>query len=528
MAAVVRLSVVVALTVVLAACHATPKPAALPTPPSPPAPPAPPALFSLISDIDDILAAPTLERGYWGVLVRSLKTDEVLYARNARKLMMPASNMKIVTLAAAAERLGWGYSYETKILGRGPINAGTLEGDLIVVGSGDPSLGLVDGAPAPVFDEWADQLTARGIRAIRGRIIGDDDLFDDDELGFGWSWDDLFDDYAAGVSALQFNENAVRLTVAPGAHPGDPASVDVWPAGSGLAIDNKLKTGSAGTSTSIAAQRLAGSSRLTLRGSIPAGAAAVTRFVSVDNPTLFTVSALREALIAHGIDVRGPAVDVDDIVDEVKAAPLASDAVPLITYRSPPLSVLAVRLMTISQNLYAETLLKTIGLTKLPEVSDVSDTCRCGTACRCGASAADGREAVRMTLQAWGVPAESLIQRDGSGLSRYDYVNAEALVTILMHVYRDDRLRAPFEASLPLAGRDGTIANRMKGTAADGNARAKSGSMSNVRALSGYVTTADGEPVAFSIIANNFETGADVVNRATDAIVVRLATFVRR
>jgi D-alanyl-D-alanine carboxypeptidase/D-alanyl-D-alanine-endopeptidase (penicillin-binding protein 4) len=121
-----------------------------------------------------------------------------------------------------------------------------------------------------------------------------------------------------------------------------------------------------------------------------------------------------------------------------------------------------------------------------------------------------------------------MIQRDGSGLSRYDFVTPDALVTILTHVDRDEKLRGPFEASLPIAGRDGTLANRMKGTAAEGNARAKTGSMSNVRALSGYVTSADGEPLVFSILANNFETPADVINRATDAIVVRLAEFSRR
>jgi D-alanyl-D-alanine carboxypeptidase/D-alanyl-D-alanine-endopeptidase (penicillin-binding protein 4) len=134
---------------------------------------------------------------------------------------------------------------------------------------------------------------------------------------------------------------------------------------------------------------------------------------------------------------------------------------------------------------------------------------------------------VQTALQPWGVAPESLIQRDGSGLSRYDYVTAETLVTILIHVYRDEKLRGPFEASLPIAGRDGTLANRMKGTAAEGNARAKSGSMSNVRALSGYVTSAEGEPLVFSVIANNFEATADVINRATDAIVVRLAEFRR-
>jgi D-alanyl-D-alanine carboxypeptidase/D-alanyl-D-alanine-endopeptidase (penicillin-binding protein 4) len=130
-------------------------------------------------------------------------------------------------------------------------------------------------------------------------------------------------------------------------------------------------------------------------------------------------------------------------------------------------------------------------------------------------------------MRAWGLTDGQLIQRDGSGLSRYNYVTPDALVEILARVQRDERLRGPFEASLPVAGVDGSLANRMKGTAAEGNARAKTGSMSNVRALAGYVTSVDGEPLAFSILANNFEAPANVVNGATDAIVVRLAQFRR-
>ncbi|OLC49854.1 MAG: D-alanyl-D-alanine carboxypeptidase/D-alanyl-D-alanine-endopeptidase [Acidobacteria bacterium 13_1_40CM_65_14] len=448
------------------------------------------------------------------MLVKSLKTSDTLYSRNAHKLMMPASNMKIVTLAAAAERLGWDYTYETEILGAGAIRDGALDGDLLVVGSGDPSLVVAEGVSARVFDEWAERLKALGVRTIRGRVIGDDNTFDDEALGFGWSWDDLPDDYAAGVSALQFNENAARVTVSPGASAGDSASVDITPPGTGLVIDNLVKTGAADTPASIAARRLPGSSRLEFRGSIPAGAAPVTRVVSVDNPTRFAVNALRDALVARGIDIRGPAIDIDDLTDP----PKRSDGVTLVTYRSPPLSVLAMRLMKVSQNLYAETLLKTLG------VRHGSDTCLTP----CGASTAAGRASAQTTLQAWGVPTEAMIQRDGSGLSRYDYVTPDGLVTILTHVDRDEKLRGPFEASLPIAGRDGTLANRMTGTAAEGNARAKTGSMSNVRALSGYVTSADGEPLVFSILANNFETPADVINRATDAIVVRLAEFSRR
>jgi D-alanyl-D-alanine carboxypeptidase/D-alanyl-D-alanine-endopeptidase (penicillin-binding protein 4) len=166
--------------------------------------------------------------------------------------------------------------------------------------------------------------------------------------------------------------------------------------------------------------------------------------------------------------------------------------------------------MKVSQNLYAETFLKTLGAAA-------------GTP-----TAARGRSEVQAILQKWGVQPGDLIQRDGSGLSRYDYVTPDALVTLLSHIDRDARLRGPFEAALPIAGRDGTLSNRMKGTPAEGNARAKTGSMASVRGLSGYVTTADGEPVVFSILANNFDVPADTITRTADAIVVRLAQFSRR
>src|SRR5438105_792341 len=179
------------------------------------------AVAQLRRDIDALFADPALARGFWGVLIKSLKTDETLYTLNARKLMMPASNMKIVTLAAAVEKLGWDYTYETTVRIAGRIDNGVLEGDLVVVGSGDPSLMAADGSADGLFSRWAGQLEAAGVRSIAGRIVGDDNTFDDETLGFGWSWDDLPDDYAAGVGALQLNEDAVRITVVPGAAAGD-------------------------------------------------------------------------------------------------------------------------------------------------------------------------------------------------------------------------------------------------------------------------------------------------------------------
>jgi serine-type D-Ala-D-Ala carboxypeptidase/endopeptidase (penicillin-binding protein 4) len=463
------------------------------------------AQAALQRSIDTILRDPALAHGYWGVLVKSLKTDETVYELNARKLFIPASNMKIVTLAAAAERLGWDYTYETRLLAAGRIEAGRLDGDLLVVGSGDPSIVVADGVADRLFDDWASKLTAAGVRTVLGRVIGDDNAFDDDELGFGWSWDDLPDDYAAGVSALQFNENAVRLTVAPGPRVDDFAAVSLALSASGLVVDSAVKTSVPNAPASITAHRFPGRARLELRGSIPLGSAPVSRLVSVDNPTLFFANVLRNALIARGIDVRGAAVDIDDVSDP----PARTNARPIASHRSPPLSQLAVRLMKVSQNLYAETLFKTMGAAVgMPTY-------------------AAARTQVGLILGGMGIGDTDLIVRDGSGLSRYDFLSPAALVTILTHANRDERLRELFAATLPIAGRDGSLSGRMKSTPAEGNVRAKTGSMTGVRTLSGYVTTADGEALVFAIMANNFETPPLTITNAADAIVVKLATFRR-
>jgi len=488
-----------ALALVAGACHAAPRPAIA----SAPHLTRVPGLAQLQRDIDAVLAAPALERSYWGILVKSPTTGDTLYSLNAGRLLMPGSTLKIVTLAAAAERLGWDYRYETRLAAAGSIDpgAGTLSGDLVVVGAGDPSIVAGD----RLFGEWAEKLKTHGIRTITGRIVGDDNVFDDDGLGPGWAWDDLQGRDATGVSGLQYNENTVQATIAPGATAGAPAVVSLAPDGSHLDVDNRVTTAAAGTAPSIAAQRSPGSHRLELRGSIPLDSAPFVRVVSVDNPTLFFVSAFRNALIAAGVDVQGPPMDIDDLAETQSPG----SGMVLDSYRSPPLSTLALRLMKNSQNLYAETLLKTLGAAG-------------------GAPTFEGgRQIAGETLAPWGLAAAGLVQVDGSGLSRYNYLTPETLVTLLMHIRQDDRLRLPFEASLPIAGRDGTLAARMIGTAAEGNARAKSGTLANVRSLAGFVTSADGQPLIFAIVANNFGTMPEIAISAIDAIVVRLAEFRR-
>jgi D-alanyl-D-alanine carboxypeptidase/D-alanyl-D-alanine-endopeptidase (penicillin-binding protein 4) len=355
-----------------------------------------------------------------------------------------------------------------------------------------------------VFADWAGRLKERGIRVVSGRIVGDDNSVEEPAPGLGWMWDDLPTEDSTSIGALQYNESAVRVTVSPGPSAGDSAAVSLSVGTSGLTILNRVTTAPAGSPTSIGMHRLAGETTLALSGSIALGAAPSSLAVSVDNPTQFFVNAFRAALIANGIDVRGPAVDIDDVAD------LPPRGAPIVSYQSPPLSTLAVRLMKISQNLYAESFLKTLAAAP-------------GTV----PTAAAGWSVARTILERWGVQPGALIQRDGSGLTRYDFVTPEALVTILAHVYKDPRLRGPFEASLPIAGRDGTLANRMKGTPAEGNARAKTGSMTAVRGTSGYVTSADGEPLVFSILVNAYDSPGATITAAEDAIIVRLAQFRR-
>jgi serine-type D-Ala-D-Ala carboxypeptidase/endopeptidase (penicillin-binding protein 4) len=455
-----------------------------------------------------VFGAPIMARGVWGVDIRSLDTGERLFHLDADRLMMPASNMKIVTLAAAAEILGWDRRFSTTLETAAPIEGGVLKGDLIVRGTGDPTINGREGRAAAVLFAWTEALRAAGITRIDGRVIGDDQAFDDEGLGQGWAWDYLQFGYAAPVGALQFNEDLAALTIVPGLENGRPAQVTLT-AGSGLRLINRVTTSAAGSSLEVSYRRRLDEPVLEVSGSIAAGATAATRTVAVVNPTLYTAQAVRDALIERGIDVRGAAADFDDIAAElVHARPeyrvLASDS-------SPSLREIGAVLMKVSQNLYAETLIKSIG------------------AAGGGLGTFEGGLGrVRQTLTAWGIPEDAYVLADGSGLSRYNYVTAATLSTILERLYKDERHRDAFMATLPVAGADGTLANRMRGTRAEGNARAKTGSISNVRSLSGYVRTRDGEMLAFSILANDFVVPAATVNWIADLAVEHLAAFSRK
>ena len=443
----------------------------------------------------------------WAVDIRSIDAREPLFSINADKLMMPASNMKILTLAAAADALGWDARMTTTLEASGRIEAGVLRGDLFVRGGGDPTINTRDGLGQAVFSEWANALKGAGITSIPGRIIGDDQAFDDEGIGGGWAWDYLQYGYAAPVGALQYNEDVAELVVAPASAAGESAIVRLE-AGSGFTVSNRAITGPKDAQLSIDYRRHLDRPVLEVSGVIPEGAPSVTRSVAVVNPTIFFVQSLKDALVARGITVSGEAVDLDDVAAEI--GPYVERRT-ITSTESPPMRSMAAVLMKVSQNLYAETFLKAVGRAK----GGLGTT-------------AAGREAVRATMASWGIPETSYVMADGSGLSRYNYVTASAITTVLERMYKEERHRDALVAALAIAGQDGTVSTRLRRTRAEGNALVKTGSIANVRNLSGFVRTRDGEVLVFSILANDFVIPSATVNWIADLAVEVLANFTRR
>jgi D-alanyl-D-alanine carboxypeptidase/D-alanyl-D-alanine-endopeptidase (penicillin-binding protein 4) len=464
------------------------------------------AELGLVSDLNRIFHAPAMVQGVWAVEVKALDSGRILYSLNPRTLMMPASNMKILTLAAAAETLGWDYRFRTTLESTAPVQDGALAGDLVVVGGGDPTINARGNRAAAVLDEWASKLKALGVTRIDGNIIGDASSFEATELGQGWSWDDLQYGYAAPISALQFNENTATLTVAPGAAAGDQARLELAP-DTGLGLVHQVVTGEPGSPTAIAVQRSPNDRWLEVSGSIAADAKPIARDVAVASPARYFARAVLDGLAARGIPVRGLPMDRPN-----QTVIASGPRHVLVESLSPPLREIAATMMKVSQNLYAETLLKQTGAVKS------------GAA----ASADAGRSAAREVLANWNIPDATYVQVDGSGLSRYDYVTADLMITILEHMFKDPRHREAFMSALAIAGRDGTIASRLKNTRAEGNAIAKTGSIANVRALSGYVHTRDGETLAFSMLANAFTIPPATVNWIADVAVETLSNYSAR
>ena len=497
-----RPAIVVLPFLVLAACSSkvstVPVPARVDSAAQPAAPPAGDDRAMLRASIDSAVNAPKFENAFWGILIVDPASGDTLYSRNAGKLFMPASNMKIITGSAALTQLGPDYRYRTTYAARGTVRDSTLRGDLLVFGRGDPTVSdhMRKDAMLPLR-EIADSLRAHGIARVAGRIIAAGDAFPGPTLGYGWDWDDLDYDYGAGVDELMFNEGFATIIARGGRRPGAPVTVETRPARK----SPKVRV----TATTVAAPA-PGAPKLkapVFRWDSISGGALVEGTIAVgdstsDNvafrvPDAAYVAALGEALGDRGLRVDG----------RVFRDTAAADT--LFATLSPPLREILPALEKPSQNQIAEVLFKTLAL----EQTGVG-------------SADSARRVIERQLVAWGVKDGGYAIRDGSGLSRHDYVSPETLVRVLATIQRDSAFHVFYDA-LPIAGVDGTISNRMKGTPAEGNVHAKTGFVDKARSLSGYATTTDGRMVIFSALCNNWTVPTSEVEAVQNMIAARLA-----
>lgn len=450
---------------------------------------------ALATDLDTILSLPGLDGADVGLVVRTVD-GETVYSHESGRRQQPASNAKLVTSIAALDVLGPDYRFETTVHTTGRRHGPVLDGDLYLRGTGDPTMLAAD------YDALAAQVAGKGITLVKGKLAADDTWFDDVRLGTSWAWDDEPYYYSAQVSALtaapdtDYDAGSIIIRVAPGQN--GKAVVTTEPPTDYVTIANTAVTGPAGSGNTISVDRVHGGNTFTVTGSIPSDGAATIEWMAVWEPTGYAAALFRAALHRHGVRVLGPTT--------MAATPAKAPTV--ATRRSMPLRELMVPFLKLSNNLHAEILVKAMG-----------------RATRGQGTWSAGLAAVADRLPAYGLDPARLSLRDGSGLSRMDQIAPDQLATLL-GAARARPWFADWYDALPIAGESdrmvgGTLRSRMRDTPAAGNVHAKTGSLTGVSSLSGYVTTANGQQWVFSMVTNN----AVNVNLKglEDAVAIRLA-----
>lgn len=515
---------------------------------------------ALQSDIRGRLFRPELNRGQVGVKVVSLNTGKVVFEQNSEKYFMPASNMKNFTVATALEKLTPDFRFITSVYASAlPDASGTIKGDLRIYGRGDVSIstafyptatptplpinvsvltampaGTNRAAPSPTpqtiqtpipinpsgnqdavyyqgIDRLIERIISAGVRRIEGSIIGDDSYFKGYAIPEGWEWDDLQAHYGAEVSALPLNDNAVDISVTPGPL-GYSCSVKLSPYNTVYRIKNLCTTTAAGSPRTLGVHKVLGQNQLEITGTLPIGNAGFNSSIAVSRPAELFVALLKQRLEQKGVVVTG---------QPKLSAPMTNSAPPesveVAKLESPPLSLIAAKTMKPSQNLYTETLLWTIG-------EEVRKRILVAPNAPVADSSSLGRSEVKNFLTGIGIPDDGIVQYDGSGLSRHNLITPAAVVQLYAYMAKQSKYSQAWRDSLTIGGVDGTLAIRFKGTLAQGNFRGKTGTIDQVSALSGYMTTAGGDQLVVSLVVNGVPVARNRTS-AIDDIVLLLAKF---
>jgi D-alanyl-D-alanine carboxypeptidase/D-alanyl-D-alanine-endopeptidase (penicillin-binding protein 4) len=490
-----------------------------------------------------VLSNPDLARGFWGIEVVSLSSDKTsgkttgktLYSQNADKLFTPASNTKLFTTAAALALIGPDYKFRTTVETTGVLDRyGRLNGDLVLVGHGDPNLSgrelpydlktQRNDDPIQALEALADALVQKGVKFIDGDIVADDSYFAFERYGEGWSQDDLVWGDGAPVSALTINDNVVFVNILPADRPGEKAFVSVKPFADYYRLDNRVITTPAGTGRKLSINREPGSMVITLWGNMPLDDTGANEALALEDPAEFAAGLFRQLLEKRGIVIYGkqrtrhtelatlPTFSVtalapshggsDGRLNDSQPRPLKSDQpLTLASYESKPLLQDVRVINKVSQNLHAEILLRLLGRER-------------GNAGTIEA----GLEVLHGFLTQAGISSDQYVFYDGSGLSRQNLVTPHAIVELLSYASRQP-WGADYKATFPVSGVDGSLTDRFNSPRLRSRIMAKTGSLGGVKALSGYATTNAGQVVVFSILSNNFNLPTKRITDAIDELV---------
>ncbi len=478
-------------------------------------PPAKAPAKSLAREIQRAIEeSPVARNAAWGIQAAALPSGKTLFEMNAGHFFVPASNTKLFSTSLALTRLGPDFTFQTRVVTAAPPDAaGVVDGDLLLVGGGDPNLsgrtipyqmgsGAGDGLAA--LSDLAAKVAAKGITRITGDVVGDDRYYVWEPFGDGWGIDDPVFDYGAPVSALSLNDNAFTLRLDAGAAPGDLASITLNPPVAYYTIHNHIRTTAAGE-RHVHYSRAPGGMTLELWGTIPLRDKGEILSLGIEDPARYAAIAFRQLLQARGISVIGNAVARHflpfEAADLKQAAPVAPDlGVELARRVSAPLLEDLRVTAKVSQNLHAELDLRAVGKAR-----------------RNIGSVEAGLEELKAFLTEIGVPATGYNINDGSGLARLNLVSPATVVHLLRFMYNSPA-RDNFLSILPVGGQDGTLNSRFSSPDLLGRIHAKTGSLTHVSALSGYAQRPRGDWIVFSILVNNYNGPTGEVRAVMDHI----------
>lgn len=473
---------------------------------------------SLGARLDRIVAAPRFRHAQWGIHVVDLRTGTVLYEHGADRLLTPASLTKLFTAALALECLGGEFRLSTRLYAAGTSDVpGTLSGPLILRGEGDPGFRWEEGASRPLrsFDPLVEVVRQAGIREIHGGLVAVETFLGSQKYGPGWSWEDLAHGYGASLSDFPVNENRMRLEVSPGARVGEPCEVLLKPEVGELRVQNLATTGPPGRPDTLHWSRLPGQHSLVISGSLSLDAVPRRISVSMEEPAEVFLKLFRQALEDHGVRVHGPLRVVTPV--EPEFSQLTASATLLGEVRSAPVRDWVQAMLKRSENLYASILWATV----MRAIRNSSLSAEEALLTR-------PPPALTGFLRSQGIPGSEVFLEEGSGLSRNNLVTPRAVVALLRAMPRHPE-GATFRAALPVAGRDGTLAERMAGTAAEDVVHAKTGTLRWAHGLAGYVLPKRGRSLAFCLLLNRYEPGPGDPPPGTelDRLAILLAEWAR-